>query len=191
MPAQGARKPIHRTVDPVKVKAARAPSPRVNEATLPLQARLRLPDHQFGGCPFVPLPGVYVMDNSVFSMRVAACEITTVTVAEVLRLPARSRAAALSVCMPLVTVVVSSARAKGAVVTSAPSGAPSIRNRTPATPMLSELSALMVTVPAMRPPSAGAGRAMGGGGLSTTSPTALLVTVLSAGSRATPGTGLG
>src|SRR5260221_7954930 len=91
--------------------------------------------------------------------------------------------------MPLVTVVVSQATAKGAVVTSAPNGAPSIRNRTLATPTLSEASALMVVVPAMRPPSAGAVRAMAGEVLSTTTPTALLVTVLPAASRATAGRG--
>src|SRR5258708_9127806 len=112
MPTQGARKPIHRIVDPVKVKAARAPSPRVNEATLPLQARLRLPIHQFGGCPFVPLPGVYVMDNSVFSIRVAVCETVTVTDAEVVVLPAASRATAVSVCVPLAVLSVAHAKAR-------------------------------------------------------------------------------
>src|SRR5260221_14438785 len=111
MPAQGARKPIHRIVDPVKVNAARAPSPRVNEATLPLQARLRLPDHQFGACPFVPLPAANVMDHSVFSIRVAACESITLTVAEVLVLPAASRATAARGCVPLASLVVSQVRA--------------------------------------------------------------------------------
>src|SRR5258707_15499062 len=185
MPAQGARKPIHRTVDPVKVKAARAPSPRVNEATLPLEARLRLPIHQFGGCPFVPLPGVYVMDNSVFSMRVAVCDTVMVMDAEVLVLPAASRATAVSVCVPLATLVVSQAKANGALVSSMPAVAPSTMSWTPATPMLSEALALTIVVPATRTPTAGSVIATDGRLLSTTTGMATLVAVLPAASRAT------
>src|SRR5204862_6057358 len=65
-------------------------------------------------------------------------ETLTVTGAEVVRLPAASRAIAVKVCEPLLAVVVSTDTEYGAVVSSAAIGAPSAKNCTPATPTLSE-----------------------------------------------------
>src|SRR5882762_607469 len=60
---------------------------------------------------------------------------------------AASRARADRRCVPFAAVVVSHATAYGAAVSSRPSGAPSSRNRTPATPMLSAAVAVTDTVP--------------------------------------------
>ena len=79
-----------------------------------------------------------------------------VTPAEVVWLPAASRARAVSVCVPFVAAVVSQAKLYGAAVSSAPRFAPSRRNCTPATPTLSEALADTVTVPVTVAPSAGA-----------------------------------
>src|SRR5205814_221915 len=74
-------------------------------------------------------------------------ETLTVTGAEVVRLPAASRATAVKVCEPLLAVVVSTDTEYGAVVSSAAIGAPSAKNCTPATPTLSEAFAATVIVP--------------------------------------------
>jgi hypothetical protein len=79
----------------------------------------------------------------------------TVTAVEVVRLPAASRARAVSVWAPLAAVVVFQDTLYGAVVSSVPKGAPSSRNCTPATPTLSEASAVTATVPATVAPPAG------------------------------------
>src|SRR5258708_5917981 len=71
----------------------------------------------------------------------------TVTGAEVVRLPAASRATAVMVCEPLLAVAVFQEIEYGALVSSAPKLAPSILNCTPATPTLSEALAVTVTVP--------------------------------------------
>src|SRR6266581_8293421 len=63
---------------------------------------------------------------------------------------------AASVCEPFATLVVSRATEYGAAVSSAPSAAPSNRNWTPATPTLSEASALTLIVPDTVAPFAGA-----------------------------------
>ena len=117
IPAQGARKPIQLTDVPLKVNVARAPAERLNEAVAPLHPLLRLPCHHPAGCPGAGVPSVYVIDRSVFSKRVAASvaggALDTVTVigAEVVVLPAASRATAVSVwLLPLAAVVVSQAR---------------------------------------------------------------------------------
>ena len=70
----------------------------------------------------------------------------TVTSAEVLLLPAASRAIAVMVCEPLLAVVVFQETEYGALVSSAPKFVPSILNCTPATPTLSEALAVIVTV---------------------------------------------
>src|SRR5256885_790520 len=94
----------------------------------------------------------------------------TVTGAEVVRLPAASRATALIVCEPLAAPVVFQEIEYGALVSSAPKLAPSILNCTPATPMLSEAAALSVTVAGTVAPFKGAvmftagGVVSGGGG---------------------------
>src|SRR5438045_774802 len=64
--------------------------------------------------------------------------VVTVTPADVVDRPAASRARALSVCAPLDAVVESQLIAYGSAVTSEPSGAPSSRNCTPATPTSSD-----------------------------------------------------
>jgi hypothetical protein len=79
----------------------------------------------------------------------------TVIVADGPVLPAASVATALSVCVPFATVVVSHEISYGALVSAAPSGAPSSMNCTLATPTLSLAVALTVIVPATVLPSAG------------------------------------
>jgi len=71
----------------------------------------------------------------------------TVTGAEVVRLPAASRAMAVMVCEPFAAPVVFQETEYGALVSSAPTLAPSILNCTPTTPTLSEAPAVTVTVP--------------------------------------------
>src|SRR6266851_4055456 len=87
----------------------------------------------------------------------------TFTGAEVVVLPAASRATAVSVWLPAVAVVVFQATEYGAVVTSAPRLAPSSLNWTPTTPTLSEAVAETVTMPKMVAPLAGAVRETVGG----------------------------
>src|SRR5436309_2691216 len=88
------------------------------------------------------------MDGSVSSKRVddVALEIVTVTGAEVVRLPAASRATAVIMCEPSLAVAVFQGIEYGASVSSAPKSAPSILNCTPTTPTLSEALAATVTV---------------------------------------------
>src|SRR6266853_1869126 len=71
----------------------------------------------------------------------------TVTGAELVRLPAASRATAVRVCEPLLALAVFQGTEYGALVSSAPTLAPSILNCTPTTPTLSEAPAVTVTVP--------------------------------------------
>src|SRR5262249_53360967 len=81
----------------------------------------------------------------------------TVTAADVVWLPAASRARADSVWLPFVVPVEFHAIWYGAVVTSVPTAAPSSRNCTPAMPTLSLAFADTVTaVPLTVEPSAGA-----------------------------------
>src|SRR6185436_18080149 len=75
--------------------------------------------------------------------------LDTVTVLELLEvavLPAASRALTLSTCRAFVAVVVSQVIAYGALVSSAPSGWPSRRNCTPATPTSSVAGAVTVAL---------------------------------------------
>src|SRR5882724_4480415 len=93
-----------------------------------------------------------MMDRSVFSTRVAAgggaaLETIAVTMGALAVFPAPSRATAVNVWDPSATVVVFQVTPYGTVVSSAASGDPSRKNRTPTTSMLSEASALTVTVP--------------------------------------------
>src|SRR3989442_15412506 len=90
----------------------------------------------------------------------------TVTAAEVVRLPAASRATAVSVCEPLLAVVVFHDIEYGAAGSSPPRLAPSNRNCTPTTPTLSEALAVTLVVPPTVAPGAGEGidRESGGGG---------------------------
>ena len=80
----------------------------------------------------------------------------TTTPADTILFPAASRARAVSVCCPFATPAVFHVTEYGAVVSSAPSGAPSTRNCTPATAMLSEAFAVTVTDPDTVAPPAGA-----------------------------------
>src|SRR5436190_1920837 len=117
--------------------------------------------------------------------------LLTVTLCEaaVVVLPAASRATAVSVCVPLVAVVVFHAVEYGLMVSSAPKFAPSTLNCTPATPTLSEALAVTVTaVPATVAPPAGAVTVTVGAVVSpllTVTVTAADVAVLPAASRAT------
>src|SRR5687768_3039907 len=109
----------------------------------------------------------------------------TVTGAEVVLLPAASRATAVSVCEPLVAVLVFQGMEYGAVVTSVPA-MPSTKNCTPATAMSSAALAVTVIVPETVAPEAGAlmltvGAVMS---LATVTVTGLDVHVLPSESRA-------
>src|SRR5439155_27373878 len=111
----------------------------------------------------------------------------TVTAADVVALPAASRARAVSVCDPLVVVVVFQLTAYGALVPSAPRAAPSRKNWTPATPTLSEAVAVTATGPETVAPLAGAVMLTVGGvvsALATVTVTAADVVALPAASRA-------
>jgi hypothetical protein len=69
----------------------------------------------------------------------------TLTAADVVTLPAASRARAASVCTPFDTFVVDQGSVNGAAANSGPSGAPLSRNCTPATPTSSDAVADTVT----------------------------------------------
>src|SRR5262249_18496592 len=85
-------------------------------------------------------------------------ELLTVTLVgdEVVVFPAASRARAVKVCAPLVVDVVAHEIVYGAIESSAPSGMPSSRNWTPATPTLSLASAVTLTDAETVAPEAGA-----------------------------------
>src|SRR2546422_813640 len=85
----------------------------------------------------------------------------TVTGADVVVLPAASRATAVNEWLPFDVVVVSHANEYGLVVSSAPRLAPSNVNCTPATPRLSDAFADTVTLVETVAPLAGAGIATG------------------------------
>src|SRR3954470_19309438 len=88
---------------------------------------------------------------------VSALLTVTVTVAAVVVFPAASRATAVNVWVPLVALVVSQVLVYGAAASSEPQFTPSNLNCTPATPMLSDAVAEMVTAgPDMVAPFAGA-----------------------------------
>jgi len=106
----------------------------------------------------------------------AALLTVTLTAAEVVRLPAPSRATAVRVWLPLVAVVVFQETAYGTAVTSAARGTPSSMNCTPTTPVLSEALAEMGTVPETVAPDAGVVSPTRGG---VTSPVDGVVTVKS------------
>src|SRR5207249_12102630 len=93
----------------------------------------------------------------------AALLTVTLTAAEVVRLPAPSRATAARVWLPLVAVVVFQETAYGTAVTSAARGTPSSMNCTPTTPALSAALAEMGTVPETVAPDAGGVSATRGG----------------------------
>ncbi len=79
----------------------------------------------------------------------------TFTTADVVVLPAASRARAVSVCAPLGTVRLSQVSAYGAAVSSGPLAWPSTRNWTPVTPTLSAAEAATVTMSLTSAMSAG------------------------------------
>jgi hypothetical protein len=114
-------------------------------------------------------------------------ETVTEMEADVVVLPAASRALALRVwLLPLAAVVVSQATEYGAVVSSTPKGSPSSRNWTPATPTLSEAAAVTATAPLTVDPEAGEVIATVGGVWSeTVTLTGAEVVALPAASRAT------
>ena len=87
----------------------------------------------------------------------------TTTARDVVRLPAASRATAVSVWLPLAAVAVFHEIEYGAVVSSAPRLMPSSLNCTPATPTLSAAVAETVTAPLSVAPASGAVSATVGG----------------------------
>ena len=80
----------------------------------------------------------------------------TVTPVDVRELPAASRATAVIVWLPLPAPLVAQAIEYGAVVSSAPTLAPSTLNCTPTTPTASAAVAVTVTEPDTVAPAAGA-----------------------------------
>src|SRR5262249_52483603 len=82
-------------------------------------------------------------------------DTVTVTAAEVVVLPAASRATAVSVWLPVGTVVVFPGTEEGEAGSSAPRLAPSSLNWTPTTPTLSEALADTVIVPDTVAPAVG------------------------------------
>src|SRR5882762_7060439 len=90
-------------------------------------------------------------------MLTVGATLSTVTVigAEVVRLPAASRATAVMVCEPLLELVVFQGTEYGAAVISAPALTPSNWNCTLTTPTLSEALAVTVIVPETLAPEAG------------------------------------
>src|SRR4051812_41048817 len=87
---------------------------------------------------------------------VVSLSTVTLTGAEVVELPAASRATAVIACAPFEDEAVFQASWYGADVTSLPMFAPSTLNCTPATPMLSEADAVTVVAPDSVAPAAGA-----------------------------------
>src|SRR6266404_451894 len=117
---------------------------------------------------------------------VVSLKTVIVTVAEVVRLPAASRAIAVMVCEPFVALSVFHCAEYGAAVSSAPALLPSTWNCTPATPTLSEAFAASVTEPDTVAPGAGELTDTDGGvvSLKTVIVTAAEVVRLPAASRA-------
>ena len=107
--------------------------------------------------------------------------------AEVVVLPAASRAIAVKVCAPLLVAAGFHEIEYGAAVVSAPRLAPSRRNWTPTTPTSSDAIAPMVVVPDTVALFAGAVMLTVGGAVSleTVTVTEVAVVVLAAASRAT------
>src|SRR5687768_17289260 len=89
--------------------------------------------------------------------------MTTDVVAEVVELPAASRAVAVNTWEPLAAVAVFHGSEYGAVVSSAPRLTPSSLNCTPATPALSDALAVTVVVPRRLAPGVGDVSATDGG----------------------------
>jgi len=85
-------------------------------------------------------------------------DTVTVIPPDVVMFPAASRAVAVSVCVPLVAVVVIHDIEYGDAVSSAPRFAPSSLNWTPVTPTLSDAVADTVVIPEMVAPVVGAVR---------------------------------
>src|SRR5207253_3058431 len=102
------------------------------------------------GVVMVTLGGVESVDPPATLLTV------TVIAPDVVVLPAASRATAVSVCVPLVAIVVSHTAVNGEAVSSAPRLAPSSLNCTPTTPMLSVAVAVTVTPPETVEPLEGA-----------------------------------
>src|ERR1051326_5725974 len=175
MPAHAERKPIQLTPVPLNGSVAVAPADRLNVAVPLLHVRLLLPLNQSGGCPGPSVPDVKMIDVSVSSKRVAAgcgVEFDTVTTvsADLVVLPAPSRATAVSVCDPSATVVESQLIAYGTATSSAASGAPSTKNCTPTTSTLSDALARIVAMPFTDAPAIGALTATLGGVVSGGAP---------------------
>src|SRR5262245_55387730 len=87
---------------------------------------------------------------------VTAFATDTETGADVVTLPASSRATAVRLCVPFVLVAVFQRIVNGEVTTSMPRLTPSRRNCTPATPTLSAAVALIAIVPETAAAGAGA-----------------------------------
>jgi len=131
-----------------------------------------------------PLAGVVIVTvGGVLSMLATVTD----TAADVVELPAASRATAVSECVPLEAVLVFHDWLYGAAVNSAPRFVPSSLNCTPTTALSSVAFAETVTVAETLDPAAGAVMATVGGvvSLSTVTVTTVVVPVFPAASLAT------
>ena len=140
--------------------------------------------------PATVVPAVGALSDTVGGVVSAATLFTvTLTAVDVVTLPATSRATALSVCTPLLAVVLFQAIEYGAVVSSTPRLTPSSLNCTPATAMLSAAVAVRLTVPVTVPAAGAVSETVGGVVSATTLFTVTLMAVevvtLPAASRAT------
>src|SRR5688572_31773003 len=110
MPAHGAWNPIQVIPVPRKVTSANCPSPKPTAAVPPLHGREVLPMFH------APEYAIAVLPSSIRTLLPAPLATVTETVADVVMLPAPSRARAVSACDPLAAVVVSHAAEYGALV---------------------------------------------------------------------------
>src|SRR2546422_965629 len=145
-------RPIQLTAVPVKLNVTVAPDTSELPAVPPLKAATSGPRRTQASAGLALIAGL----SSSKRVTVAVpLETVTVTPAEVVRLPAASRATAVMVCEPLLALVVSQGTEYGAAVSSAPAFTPSNWNCTPTTPTLSEALAVTLIVPETVAPETG------------------------------------
>src|SRR5688572_22312774 len=147
-------RPIQLTAVPVKVSVAVAPVTLELPACPPLNAAISAPRSTQAPAGPALIAELVSSKRIVPPGGVVSLATVTVTGAEVVRLPAASRATAVMVCEPLVVVVVFQGAENGAVVTSVPA-LPSRKNCTPVTAVSSAALAVTVIVPETVAPEAG------------------------------------
>src|SRR5687768_6719090 len=147
-------RPIQLTAVPVKVSVAVAPVTLELPACPPLKAAIS--ERRITHAPAGPalIAGLVSSKRVVPPGGVVSLATVTVTGADVVRLPAASRATAVMVCEPLVVAVVFQGTEYGAVVTSGP-GLPSRMDCSQVTAVSSAALAVTVIVPETVSPETG------------------------------------